>query len=220
MEWLASFFSGSSGDQMNSSFDNSVTDWIDNLKQGDDEAAVNLWQRYFERLVRVARKQLGAAPRRVADEEDVALSVFDVLCRGAVQGRFTELETRDDLWRLLVAITAKKVVDQVRRQTRLKRGGGDVRGHSLFRQAGDVPDGFDQFLHEQPTPDFLLMMDEEQRRMLARLRDDTLCRIALARMEGYSNQEIAIQQGISLRSVERKLNLIRDEWSQEAGPSP
>ena len=201
---------------MSSSFDNSVTVWIDDLKQGDDEAAAKLWRRYFDGLVGVARRQLGVAPRRVADEEDVALSVFDVLCRGAAQGRFTELETRDDLWRLLVAITAKKVVDQVRHQTRLKRGGGDVRGHSLFSQAGDIPAGFDEFLHDRPTPDFLLMMDEEQGRMLARLRDDTLRQIALGRMEGRSNQEIAVQLGISLRSVERKLNLIRDEWSDAA----
>ena len=195
---------------MCSSFDNSVTLWIDDLKQGNDGIS-NGWSAWHA----------GSwEPRRVADEEDVALSVFDVLCRGAAEGRFAELETRDDLWRLLVAITAKKVVDQVRRQTRLKRGGGDVRGHSLFHHAGDIPDGFDEFLHDRLTSEFLLMMDEEQRRMLASLRDDTLRQIAVARMEGRSNQEIARQLGVSLHSAERKLSLIRDEWSSEVKDTP
>lgn len=200
---------------MSSSFDSSVTCWIQDLKRGDDQAAAKLWRRYFDNLVGVARNRLGSSPRRMADEEDVALSVFDVLCRGAAEGRFTELETRDDLWRLLVAITAKKAVDQLRHQGRQKRGGGEVRGHSVFG-AGEVPDGFDRFLNEQPTPDFLAMMDEQQQGMMDQLRDDTLREIALARMAGHSNQEIADQLDISLRSVERKLNLIRDEWSQIA----
>ena len=66
----------------------SVTQWIDRLKAGDPDAAQELWERYFRRLVGLARKKLRAAPRRAADEEDVALSAFDSFCRGAEQGRF------------------------------------------------------------------------------------------------------------------------------------
>src|SRR5262249_49366796 len=86
----------------------SVTDWIDRLKIGDPAAAQQLWQSYFQRLHRIARKKLQGTPRRVADEEDVALSAFDSFCRGAEQGRFPQLTDRDDLWRLLVTITARK----------------------------------------------------------------------------------------------------------------
>ena len=46
--------------------------------------------------------------RRAADEEDVALSAFDSFCRGAEQGRFPQLDGRDDLWHLLVVITVRK----------------------------------------------------------------------------------------------------------------
>ena len=75
----------------------SITRWIGNLKQGDDEAALQLWERYFQRLVQLARHKLGTTPRRVADEEDVALSVFRRLCDGAQDGRFEQLTDRDDL---------------------------------------------------------------------------------------------------------------------------
>lgn len=104
------------------SFNDSVTRWIGDLKDGQDAATQKIWERYFDRLVRVASRQLGAAPRRIADEEDVAVSVFDSLCKGAAAGRFDKLKDRDDLWRLLTAISGMKAVDQIRRQTAKKRG--------------------------------------------------------------------------------------------------
>src|SRR5262245_46060314 len=74
--------------------DASVTQWIDGLKAGDPNAAQKLWERYCRRLVGLARKKLRAAPRRAADEEDVALSAFDSFCRGAEQDRFPQLNDR------------------------------------------------------------------------------------------------------------------------------
>ena len=76
----------------------SVTWWIGALKEGNQEAARELWQRYFDKLVRLGHARLGTAPRRVADEEDVALSVFRCLCDGAARGQFSQLTDRDDLW--------------------------------------------------------------------------------------------------------------------------
>lgn len=74
-----------------------ITQWIDNLKEGDQQAAFDLFEQYFERLVRLARRKMSDVPRRVADEEDVALSAFASLCRGAEKGRFPILHDRDDL---------------------------------------------------------------------------------------------------------------------------
>src|SRR5262245_11049219 len=51
----------------------SVTCWLDLLRAGDPAAAQKLWEGYFRRLVGLARARLRAAPRRAADEEDVAL---------------------------------------------------------------------------------------------------------------------------------------------------
>ena len=92
----------------------SVTYWLSELKAGASTAAQPLWERYFDPLVRLARTKLRAAHRSGADadEEDAALSAFDNFCRGVAQGRFPQLADRDDLWRLLVTITTRKVVDQ------------------------------------------------------------------------------------------------------------
>lgn len=189
--------------------------WIRDLKEGDESAAAQLWDRYFERLVKVAARKLGNAARRIADEEDVAVSVFNGLCQGAAAGRFDQLQNRDDLWSLMVAIAGRKAVDQIRRQTSQKRGGTDLRGESVFQAAADGNAGFDGFLQDEPTPEFLAVVEEENTRLLNLLRDDTQRQIAQLRMAGHSNEEIAETVGISLRSVVRKLGVIKDVWSDE-----
>src|SRR3954464_10508118 len=95
----------------------SVTRWIGDLKSGDQDAAGLLWRRYFECLVRLAQRRLDRVPGLGAceDGEDAAISAFHSLCDGAARGRFDALTDRDDLWRLLVVITARKALDQVQR---------------------------------------------------------------------------------------------------------
>ena len=89
----------------------SVTHWIHAIKKGESAAANALWEHYFDKLVRLARRKLDGMPRRIADEEDVALSAFDSFCRAAKKGRFPDLADRDGLWRLLIQMTVRKAVD-------------------------------------------------------------------------------------------------------------
>src|ERR1700690_4386290 len=110
----------------------SITALLERLNAGDHEAARLLWQRYYPRLVALARQKLQGAPRRVADEEDAALSAFDSFCRRAEQGHFPDLKDRDGLWALLVVLTARKAADLLRHHQRDKRGGGLVRGDSAL----------------------------------------------------------------------------------------
>ena len=121
---------GSAITERNSMSDDSVTQWIDRIKTGDQRAAEQIWHRYFEKLVRYATKKLSGSPRRVADEEDVALSAFGSFYRNAAAGRFPILHDRDDLWKIMFTITERKALDQVKFHRRLKRGGGKVRGES------------------------------------------------------------------------------------------
>lgn len=194
----------------------SVTRWIGDLKAGDEDAARWLWRRYFERLVGVARNKLRSAPRGAAveDEEDAALSAFDSLCRGAAEGRFDRLGDRDDLWRLLVVIAARKAVDQIERDRRLKRGGGRVVAASELDSDGSVA-AIDAVVGSEPTPEFAAMVAEEFRLRLDALGDETLRQVALWRLDGFSNDEIAAKLGCVTRTVERKLDLIRRAWDHE-----
>lgn len=198
----------------------SDTYWIGQLKSGDRAAVQHLWDRYFDRLVRLARKRLESAPRRVADEEDAALSAFHSFCARVEEGRFPQLEDRTDLWRLLVVITSRKAVKQREAHRCRKRGGGRVRGESalLKRGAGEEEAGIEAIADGQPTPEFAAQLKEQSRRLLDRLDDDSLRELALLKLEGFSNEEIATRLQCGLRTVERRLRGIRAIWSEEDAP--
>jgi DNA-directed RNA polymerase specialized sigma24 family protein len=189
-----------------------ITLWLRSLEAGDGEAAEKLWRHFFDDLVRLAWARLRAAPKAVADEEDAALSAFDSFCRGATRGCYPRLHDRDDLWRLLVVITERKAIDQAQRERRQKRGGGKILG------TPDLPDG-DRLVRgavlQEPTPEFAALMADECRQLLGRLRDDSLRVVANLRLEGYTNEEVAERLGCSLRSVARKLEMIRRTWLGE-----
>jgi DNA-directed RNA polymerase specialized sigma24 family protein len=194
-----------------SSMPGSVTALVERIKAGDHEAVRLLWQRYYPRLVALARKRLQGTPRRAADEEDAALSAFDSFCRRAGQGRFPELKDRDGLWALLVVLTARKAADLVKHQRRDKRGGGKVHGDSALRPA-DVDSGaggFDALEGDDPMPEEAAILAEEVEGLLSRLRDPALRQVAVWKLEGYTNAEIAERQGSSLPTVERRLAIIR-----------
>ena len=195
--------------------DGSVTRWIDQVQAGNPNAVRELWRRYFSRLVALARQKLRHAPRRAADEEDVALSAFESFCRHAEEGRFPDLLDRDGLWRLLVVMTARKANHLIRDETRQKRGGGVAPASDTPSDDADAPI-LETILSREPTPDLAAQVAEECQRLLARLGDKELEQVAVWRMEGYSVEDIAGKLGYATRSIKRKLQLIRDIW-QKAG---
>lgn len=188
--------------------DGSVTQWLGQLQGGDPAAVQQIWERYFARLVGLARTKLRSAPRRAVDEEDVALSAFDSFCRNAEAGRFPQLADRDGLWRLLVVLTARKAAHLVRDETRQKRGGGAV---VLADDEGSL---LAEVLSREPTPELAAEVADECQRLLDRLGDRELEQIAVWRMEGFSVEEVAAKLGYAPRSVKRKLQLIRAAWEK------
>jgi DNA-directed RNA polymerase specialized sigma24 family protein len=193
----------------------SVTAWIDQLRDGDRAAAQQLWEGYFQRLVRLARRKLRGVPRGMAAEEDAALSAFDSFCRGAEQGRFPKLSDRDDLRRLLLVITERKAIDLVIHEKAQNRGKGLVIHEGSM--AGDSSDtaAFDQLPAPEPTPEQAAQVAEQCRRLLDALGDEMLRAVTIAGMEGYTNKEIAQRINRSVPAVERKLNRIRKTWAKE-----
>jgi DNA-directed RNA polymerase specialized sigma24 family protein len=192
----------------------SVTRWLGLLRAGDRDAARHLWERYFRRLVGLARVRLQGAPRRAADEEDVALSAFASFCRNAEEGRFPDLADREELWRLLVVVTARKAACVARDEARLKRGGGR---QPLDAAPGDEDSVLDQLLSREPDPAFAAQVADEYRRLMGVLADPELESVARWRLEGCTVAEIAGRIGYQERSVKRKLDLIREAWRGEVG---
>jgi DNA-directed RNA polymerase specialized sigma24 family protein len=189
---------------------NPVTQWISALKQGDQAAAQGLWEAYFRRLVGLARARLRDAPRRIADEEDVALSAFDSFCRGVQAGRFPRLDDRHDLWQILVLITVRKAINLRNYEARRSRGMGKTESLTDL-----TPEGFEAIGGDGPTPELAAQFAEEYQRLMEQLGDPGLQRVATFKLEGYTNEEIAARLGCVVSTVERKLARIRKVWARE-----
>jgi DNA-directed RNA polymerase specialized sigma24 family protein len=200
--------------------DASVTAWIEGLRQGDQLSAQQMWERYFTQLVQVAGKKLARGIRRDFDEEDVALSAFHSLCVGVKEGKFPKLEDRDSLWSLLVVITARKAMHRMRTATTQEHGGGKVRGESVFLSRKDADkqgaEGINQVIGREPTAEFAAQVSEESERLLSLLPDEAMRKLALLKMEGFSNKETAEELQCGLRTIERRLSLIRKIWEAKS----
>src|SRR5262249_36052856 len=106
----------------------SVSHWLQQLGAGDRRAVERLWERYYPRLVELARRRLQGLPARGTDAEAVPPSAFASVGRGAGGGRSPRLLDRDDLWPLLVVLTARKAANLVRDSLRARRDLNRVQG--------------------------------------------------------------------------------------------
>lgn len=196
------------------SSDSSVVRWLERLEEGDNSAAEALWNSYFLRLVKLADGRLQNKHRKVIDAEDIALSAFNSFCDGVKKKRFPSLSDRHGLWKLLVSITIFKLFHVIRDQERLKRGGA-------FRELTGIDSSTNSIaavnlvVSREPSPEFAAELVEQFENLLHSLGDKELMQYASWKLEGYSNQEIALKVNRSIRTVERKLNLIRKIWIQK-----
>ncbi|MEM9588065.1 MAG: ECF-type sigma factor [Planctomycetota bacterium] len=194
------------------------SDLVARVREGDEEATATLWENYFQQLVRIAAGRLPANLRRSRDEEDIALSAFHSFIAGVRRDQFPDLSGPDNLWGLLITLTSRKVHAHLRHQTRQKRGGGVVRGESVFLDsAGDARgEGLGGITDDAQSADMKAELAEACESLLEQLADDQLRQIAVLRMDGFLVDEIAEQLELSKRAVERRLQLIRKTWSEAA----
>jgi len=179
----------------------SITRLIHAVQDGRTSAVGSLLELYFDRLVQLARKRLQDLPGMAAYDEDVALRSFHSLCQRIKDpARPLGLASRDDLWRLLATRTISRSIDLIRRH-----------------RPGEVPGTHDveQLLAREPTPEQAAEVAEECQRLLGLLDEPELRQIALWKVEGYTNEEIAERLDCVPRTVERKVSRIRLLWKNE-----
>jgi DNA-directed RNA polymerase specialized sigma24 family protein len=202
-------------------FDSSVSQWLEDFKQGD-EAAAKLWDRYFQRLVGLARKKLRQRyPRGVEDGGDVALSAYHAFSQAARGNHFPHLQDREGLWKVLVTITERKVNDLVAREKAAKRGGGMTQGESALGGVEDSTEvqGLARVADPGPTPDLVVELDERFQQFLDSLADEKLLQTVVLKMEGYSNDEIAQRLQVVPPTVRRWLRLLQEKAELHFGAS-
>jgi DNA-directed RNA polymerase specialized sigma24 family protein len=194
----------------------SVTTWLGLLRAGNADAAEALWQRYFARLVELARQHLAGHVRRAADEEDVALAAFASFCAGGAAGRFPHLSDRHDLWRLLLTITLRHARNLARHETSQRR---DSRRAAAAGDLYDLPQpDLDRLAGDAPDPALAAEVADQLCHLLSSLPGDDLRAVARDLLAGYTAVEIARRQGCSLRTIERRWERLRQLWGPLTTP--
>ncbi len=192
----------------------SVTRWIRELKSGNKEALSKLWERYFPKAKQRARHHFGADSRTVRDEEDIALSVMGALFNDASLADVTD---REDLIRLLLVVTKRKVSSEKRSQKSLIRGGGKV------NVVTDLSDLLKNFVSnregEMASPDSLAVMSEQYQILMDALPDDFYRDIVKLKLKGKTIQEVADDLNVVSRTIHRKLKHIQTVWIETLGKS-
>ena len=195
--------------------ENSITKYFSALKRGESEAAQLIWEKFFKRLIELARKKLKSSPKRWSDEDDIVQQAFAQFFSQVQQNRFPKLNNRGDLWQILAMLVDRRATDQIRRQVNKKSGGGKVRGDSAFIGPNDSRGaGINSFADNEPTADLAAEFVEELAVRLQGLKNDEYRQIALLKLQNYTNKEIADKIRSSVRTVERCLNNIRKNWQQ------
>lgn len=197
--------------------DGSVTQYLCDLKQGDSVAAQKIWERFLNKLIRLADYKLKSSPRQATNEEDIVQQAFAQFFIQVQQGRFAKLNDRNDLWQVLATLVDRRAKDQIRKQHSQKAGGGRVRTESAFPVRDHLKGtyGISQIPDGSPSPDLVNEFVEEFRDRLESLEDRQQRDIALLKMQGYTNREIAGQLQSSIRTVERRLEQIRHAWGTD-----
>jgi RNA polymerase sigma factor (sigma-70 family) len=194
----------------------SVTRLIQLLRSDDaterDLAARLIWRRYFRDLLELARNNLNGRIRRREDEEDVLQSMYKSFCLRQQRGEF-DLAGRDALWKLLVTITLRKARNAAKKQMRDKRDIAREQTIADHDESESAHWALEQMDATGPSPAEAAVLNEALERRLEALADPELRQIALWRLEGYTNREIADRLDCTERSVERRLERIRSKWT-------
>ena len=183
---------------------------LDRVRQGDEQAATDLFDRYVERLIGLAQRRLSGKLRRRIDAEDVVQSVYRSFFSNAQDGRYA-LHQSGDLWRLLAAVTINKVRNQARHGKAAKRSveaeQSAIGGDSMM---GISPEA----VCRDPSPAELgALLEEIEAEMsdLSRLKRE----IVELRLQGRSNEEIAQQACCTERTVQRTLRQLKERLEQK-----
>jgi RNA polymerase sigma-70 factor (ECF subfamily) len=168
------------------------------FRQGNQDAATQLYLRYAKRLRALIREQCSNELSRRLEEDDIVQSVFRTFFTGAKQGLY-KVPGGQDLWKLLLVISLNKIRAKGAYHSAAKR---DARRTSSLDAVGVGSEPSDQDGGEQAF--FYLVIREALEHLPAEYRE-----IVQLRIEGYEVDEIATKSSRAKRTVERILQEAR-----------
>lgn len=191
-----------------------ISVWLEDLKKGDDRAAMAIWDFYFPQIVRLAKRRLASLPSGDRDEEDVALSAMKSFLLRAREDKFPSLTDRDELRKLLMTILVRKVMARQEYLFAKKRPDLRVRQPTVTDGNADHSSA-EASLGEVPSEEVVTDFFDDLERRLEELPDDDLREVVRLKLDGYTNKEIAERFDTYEVKIERQLRKIRKIWSEE-----
>ncbi len=187
----------------------SVSGWISKMRQGDSIAINKLVSRYFGKISAFAENKLRRGIRVTDDGEDIAISVLQTITRYTAEGRYPNLQDRDDLWLLMIVIAQHAVVD--RQRTVMKR----VPMYTMTDILETYNCNLDEFLGKEDSEAKAMEIFECWEKLLKSLPDDPSRDVAKLKLEGHSNRQISEILQSAPRTVDRKVNTIAKQWQEQ-----
>jgi RNA polymerase sigma-70 factor (ECF subfamily) len=185
-----------------------VLELLDSFRRDQNPAASELYRRYHQRLLELARRRLDARTKRKEDPEDVVQSVFRSFFRRHSRGELV-VQDEDRLFRLLVAITVHKCAKRVRYFRRARR---DVKREAHLPGSSDDSTAQGDMIGDEPSPEEALLLLDTVGKLMRGLdsRDREIVELCL---QGYTVREIGEKLPVTerkvrilLKQVERRLN--------------
>jgi RNA polymerase sigma-70 factor (ECF subfamily) len=176
---------------------------IEQLRQGEESGANQVYHRFARRLYGLAQSRLNSIVRGKVGPEDVVQSVFrsffSMVQASEDNSRF-DIRNWDGLWALLVVIAVRKCRQHWRR---FRAAGRDVLREQALDAAGDMLAEWEA-VDREPLPEEAVSLGDLLEKLLGRLtpRDRTILE---QRLQGHSIEEIVAQTGRSERAVYRVL---------------
>jgi len=183
----------------------SVSLMYSQLQVGSGEAARHIWNHYFPRLSGLAARVL-VGRRLPQSAEDAVQNAFFQFFQSVERGDYGNCQRREDLWRILRILTVQASRKLAVRELALKRGGGRVYLEADAHWSAGLETRVDG--NRTSAQECDLICEEFLDRLDGDLREVTLLRLA-----GYTNPQIKVLLQCSLRSVERRMHLIRAAWT-------
>ena len=189
----------------------SVTRWLQRLQAGESGAAQAIWDRFYQRVVRFAELQMKRNADRAVDGEDIAQSAFRAVYHAVMNGRYPDMDNRQELWQLLIV----SIRNRVRRHFR------DI--HTQKRMVNEkglllMQDRLNAIELSGPVAQAELA---DLLAMLLRVLDQEdptgeLRQIALLQLEEYSASAIARKLKRRKSYILQRVRMIRILWQESA----
>lgn len=179
--------------------DLSDADLLRLLQAGATSAAAEIYERYAQRLLRLANKNSSEQLAVRVAPEDIVQSVFRTFFRRATEGHY-ELPDGDELWKLFLVISLNKMRKKAIFHSAAKRDMGRTQSIGNSQLSGP----------ESPSDVLRMTVDE----MISILPEEHQG-IIRDRIQGYEITEISERNQVSRRTTERILQAFRGRLLEE-----